>query len=248
MQSDGVLVGEIAHIKAALPGGARFDDAMSNEERRAESNLILMCAVHHIKIDAKRNMWSVEKLEILKAAHEAIYTGAIDRLRDAVEDTTDGVTWRPCKTLAAIYGDEDRTNELPYDIEVVEEFAKRLAGIPLGARSVLAIAVHKGKSVKGSSGRGEIEIIHSLLEASCHCTSSQLAKNLEILEDQRLLWRDEPDFGQPATVYVGNSTGETGWKLIRDIKDASRGESDLIRRVINDLDFSALDEQEGATR
>lgn len=62
MRSDGVLVGEIAHIKAALPDGARFDDDMSNEQRRAEANLLLMCANDHTAIDSDATSWPVSTL------------------------------------------------------------------------------------------------------------------------------------------------------------------------------------------
>jgi hypothetical protein len=42
-------VGEVCHIEAALPGGERFNKAMTNEERRHRSNLLLMCHDHHVE-------------------------------------------------------------------------------------------------------------------------------------------------------------------------------------------------------
>ncbi len=52
MTADEVLVGRIAHIEAALPGGPRFRASMTNEERRSFENLLLMCGTHHDVIDA----------------------------------------------------------------------------------------------------------------------------------------------------------------------------------------------------
>jgi hypothetical protein len=49
MGEDGILVGEIAHIEAAMPDGPRFRKEMTNEERRAFANLLLLCGVHHTK-------------------------------------------------------------------------------------------------------------------------------------------------------------------------------------------------------
>lgn len=81
MGSNGVLVGEIAHIEAALPDGARFNPTMTNKDRRAFNNLMLMCATDHTTIDADFETWTVEVLTELKKKHEAVYTGAIDQLR-----------------------------------------------------------------------------------------------------------------------------------------------------------------------
>ena len=78
MTQDGVLVGEIAHIEAALPSGPRFRASMTNEERRAFGNLLLMCGTHHTIIDKDIARWTIERLTELKKAHEAIYTGAVD--------------------------------------------------------------------------------------------------------------------------------------------------------------------------
>ena len=42
---------QIAHIAAAEPGGSRFDPSMSDGDRRAVDNLILLCQAHHNLID-----------------------------------------------------------------------------------------------------------------------------------------------------------------------------------------------------
>lgn len=45
---------EIAHICAAKPGGPRYDAAMTDEERDAYPNLLLLCLVHHKVVDKIR--------------------------------------------------------------------------------------------------------------------------------------------------------------------------------------------------
>ena len=47
MNGDGVFIGQVCHIEAAEEAGERFNLAMSNEDRRAFSNLMLMCYEHH---------------------------------------------------------------------------------------------------------------------------------------------------------------------------------------------------------
>ena len=48
-----VLNSRIAHIHAASPLGPRYDEAMTDEERRAFDNLILLCLPHAEEVDLK---------------------------------------------------------------------------------------------------------------------------------------------------------------------------------------------------
>lgn len=45
---------ERAHIRAQNPGGPRFDDAMSEDQRDAWENLIWLCHPHHTYVDRHR--------------------------------------------------------------------------------------------------------------------------------------------------------------------------------------------------
>jgi len=63
--SDGegeINIGIAAHICAAAPGGPRYDEKMSREERSSEKNDILMCSDHGKAIDSKDPMFTVEQL------------------------------------------------------------------------------------------------------------------------------------------------------------------------------------------
>jgi hypothetical protein len=52
----GTLLGKIAHICAAEPGGCRYDASMTDEERRGVENLFIVCGKHHDLIDDKNNV------------------------------------------------------------------------------------------------------------------------------------------------------------------------------------------------
>jgi len=65
------LLGEVAHIKGAKPGSPRFDPNQSPDERHAYPNLILLCANHHTVVDSDEEAYTVERLQRMKAAHEA---------------------------------------------------------------------------------------------------------------------------------------------------------------------------------
>jgi hypothetical protein len=71
---DGIsLISKICHIEAAEPGGARYRDAMTDDERRGFDNLILLCDECHTIIDnpANEKTYTVPLLKYWKKTHEA---------------------------------------------------------------------------------------------------------------------------------------------------------------------------------
>lgn len=53
---DGIsIISKICHIAAASKEGPRFDERMTDEERRGFDNLILLCDEHHVMIDNREN-------------------------------------------------------------------------------------------------------------------------------------------------------------------------------------------------
>ena len=68
---EGVVTGEICHIKAASPDGPRYDTNQSDEERHGFDNLLLMCPAHHKVIDDDDEAYTVERLHDLKQRHES---------------------------------------------------------------------------------------------------------------------------------------------------------------------------------
>jgi len=68
--NDGTIVAEICHIEGAEPGGERFNENMTDEQRRAFENLMLLCAVCHKRSD-NVDLYPVETLVEIKQSHEA---------------------------------------------------------------------------------------------------------------------------------------------------------------------------------
>jgi len=74
IDTEGNLIGEIAHIRAASPSGPRYDPNMTDDERRNISNLILLCNDCHKKIDDNPEKYTVELLCEWKKQHESVAT------------------------------------------------------------------------------------------------------------------------------------------------------------------------------
>jgi hypothetical protein len=67
----GTIIGEVCHIRAREEGGPRYDPTQDDGERNGFENLVLMCSVHHKVIDTDVQAYTVERLQEIKAAHEA---------------------------------------------------------------------------------------------------------------------------------------------------------------------------------
>jgi hypothetical protein len=67
---DGVVVGEVCHIKGEKPTAARYDEDQADEERHAYENLIGMCRKHHRIIDSDEDAYPAERLLDMKREHE----------------------------------------------------------------------------------------------------------------------------------------------------------------------------------
>lgn len=68
---DPAIIGEAAHIAGERPGAARYDAAMTDEQRDHYDNLIYVCSNDHVVIDTQRANFPVARLLAMKAGHEA---------------------------------------------------------------------------------------------------------------------------------------------------------------------------------
>lgn len=108
IDSTGVMVGRVCHIEAAMPDGPRFNATMTNDQRRAISNLVLLCGGHHSQIDSKKAeaKWPIAAVRKIKADHEAKFRGLDATLQRSFEssfvDNTDALDPTPPNTFSAL--------------------------------------------------------------------------------------------------------------------------------------------------
>jgi hypothetical protein len=69
--ASGTIIGEICHIRAAQPGGPRYDSTQSDQERHGYDNLIILCGSHHTEVDGDEETYSVKHLVDMKKTHES---------------------------------------------------------------------------------------------------------------------------------------------------------------------------------
>ena len=61
-EENGTITGIICHIKAARPGGPRYDPAQTEVERHTFDNLMMLCARHSKVIDSEPERYAVRQL------------------------------------------------------------------------------------------------------------------------------------------------------------------------------------------
>lgn len=240
VKADGTLVGEIAHIRAAMPDGPRFDASMTNEARRDQSNLMIFCRNHHKIVDSRESEWTVEALTQLKDKHERIYSSALDHLRSQVSDITEGQTYTLPTNLGRLgegwvnLSDE----ELEQSISDLEDLAQRLGRLAPGPRSLLAVMVNAAGPPAWGRGLVDLAIRVAELE-SIVSRPHELRDNYIILREKGFAdVEPEAEGGALFEIFCPGTLRDLGWHFFQELNEI--GDSDLTRRVINDLDFRAL--------
>ncbi len=82
VQDKNNLIGEICHIEARRPDGARYNKYSNDQARREISNLIILCPTHHKIIDNDENTYTVQLLKEMKRQHEFNCKGSSIELND----------------------------------------------------------------------------------------------------------------------------------------------------------------------
>lgn len=77
--SNGIPVGEIAHIVAEQVDGPRGNHVLAGEHRNQPPNLILLCPNHHTEVDKAPQTYSIERLREFKLRHENWVRQSLDR-------------------------------------------------------------------------------------------------------------------------------------------------------------------------
>jgi hypothetical protein len=231
---DGAWIGEIAHIVGAEDGSARHDRDWTPEQLRDISNLMLLCPLHHEKIDnrASRDNYSVEFLCKMKEKHEARYRRAFQGFEQEFLNVTGGNVVTPCGSLGQFWlGDDDQ--ERAWAVETANQIADYLATLTLGARQILAFLVGLDRPID----------IYELARHNSEAEPVRTGRLMRELENRKLAYVDDE---VPHLVVLPTRAADSvfnGWNEFWDmLRDHMAERTDAtVADVIVDLDFSLLD-------
>ncbi len=239
MNSDGDFIGEVCHIEAAMPGGQRFNPKQINEERRSFDNLLLLCHEHH-KVTDNVEVYSVEKLKMMKSEHERKFTDTISKIRDSVIDYAISNLGSLPKTLNRINSLlEWHQNESELEESLIEllPFIESLRKLPIPTRRLLTIMLQRARKI--NSFNNSLEFSPNEVMEACNMDIKEMRKHVSILDNYGLIAEGgEDEYGQQNIEFRDLISG---WPIWKDLLSFSDKASIPLSKFTEELVFEELD-------
>lgn len=245
IDENGKWIGIVCHIEAAMPKGERFNEHMTNEQRREVSNLILLCHPHHVATDDV-DEWDVDKMRKLKEDHERRFRGGIDGLFQEVSDWTQSSVVTPASSLDAF--NESQGWVVTEDVEregnvaEIAKFAEDIRRTPKPARQLLKIIVTEGERMRGSHKDDLVMTVQELMDRT-GLSPGEIASRAEQLDKYKLAYLEADknawmfhEFSGPYVVTHDRSY--PGWARLQGY---CRGAGIDPSAILVDLRFDLLD-------
>lgn len=234
----GNFIGQICHIEAAGEGGERFNPNMTNEERRAFDNIMLMCYEHHIVTNDVIE-YPVSKLKKMKKDHEDKFSGVIQKMQNSIVDYGVAANFSESKVCQALsdrlgYGCSNIENS--ENSHILNKLLSSLIDLPIETRFLLSIMVSRSFMNKW----GECSVPLHEIELATGKDSSYILQQIDILKRRNLISEPEIDeYNCPFCILLGDS--ETGWNYWNDIREYCKKSNIAINNIFVKLDFSLFD-------
>lgn len=236
INGDGVFVGQICHIEAAMPYGQRFNSKQTNEERRSYENLMLMCYEHHKSTDDV-DEFSVERLKEIKKFHEQKFTDIANILQESIFDLTtfSEISYsKCCKKLSTALNWGSSDEDLMECSKEANTWAEKLKKLPIDTRKIFIIMI--SRSTETASGL--FVVLHEIQQVT-GIPSSQMIKHFEMLERYGFLFNIErDDYGNHISFIKKLSSG---WPFWSDLKRFTTETTVTLEELVVNLRFSLLD-------
>jgi hypothetical protein len=234
----GFFVGQICHIEAAEPGGERFNKKQTNEQRRAPSNLVLMCYEHHVETNDV-DKFPVEAMVRIKTEHEKKFSDVVGTMLMTVTDHTTLTTARVPQNLNKIneslkwgLSDEESAESLAELAKLIDKIRQ----VPLPSRELFSILVKRGEKGKFSA---DLDCSIADIKQATQLTTDELRECLSILDKAGLVFdNDKNDFG---VQMIGIAEAKSGWPVWSDLRKFCKKSGLDLSLLIEGLDFSCLE-------
>lgn len=132
-QSSGKVVGRICHIKAASPGGPRYDASQTEDQRHGFENLVIACPVHHDVIDDDPESYTVERLQKIKATHEHSSASVPEPTEDVVRGFIANISENKIVHGSLIFTQNQMGGQVAHSIQNFGPQPRRLATLATNA-------------------------------------------------------------------------------------------------------------------
>ncbi|MGF2144421.1 hypothetical protein ACQUEF_03595 [Vagococcus fluvialis] len=222
-------IGKIAHIEAASQGGPRFNVEQSNDDRRQEHNLMLVCPTCHEEIDIATSTFTVEILKNIKKVHA-------ERIRDLEKEFVvliDNEEIIYPQNLILLYDfvelDEDSIEKgRAEDIKELSEGLKVLSKIPRHVRKYFCFLAENSNK--------DMEISSAYAQESSTLSYEDEKNYFRILEEKKIAYYDHDE--ENISLRLPGKNNEL-WLL--DLSCFCLKNNIKLEKLLVDLNFSYLD-------
>lgn len=239
VNQEGLYVGEVCHIEAAMPGGERFNPNMTNEERRDIKNLVLLCHEHHITTD-NVELFPVSRMREIKRNHENLYRDTLSKMKTSIKDYSNSTTMKKALNGVKInsilsWGLDE--NELLKNVEILNEIIDKLKTVPLQTRKLFGIMVMRAKKGLGIDTLiipvDEVINATDIDKKTCSIHIDSLKRN-GLVSDMEM----NNENGCTECFLYGNPE----WNYWKDIRSFCQKTGIDITKICYELDLSVFDE------
>ena len=244
MNRDGVFIGQVCHIEAAEAGGPRFNPGMTNEERRAASNLVLMCYEHHKVIDDE-STYTTQRLTEIKQEHERRFSAAHLAILQSLTDWTTTNEPQLVRNLGRMnevlkLGLSD--GDLQDSVTEINAHVETLRNIPIDVRAFIGAVANRLQLMQGSGAvQDDTDLLASDFKDAHGVTDATLSERIAQMAAYGV--GSHVEFHSELGVYDGITLYElqSGWPVWIDIAAFCKKTATPIEDFVEDLNFSSLD-------
>jgi hypothetical protein len=247
VNANGRFVGAVCHIKGERPGAARFDKSLTEEKRRAQTNLILLCSTHHTLVDAEPKKYTVGVLSKWKQTRERHFAAVGDTLRqrymDEIADEAKATDLTKPQSLKSFI---KFLEGHPHTIDAntpgkVSKYVGRLRHLAMPDRDLMTAIIERALDLGGSGALGEYGVsvhpddLKTILINKTRLSDYRIQKLGKTLERNDL---GSLDVDEEPRLFISAPDEDLTWS---DIKRFLESRGNELRDVVCDLKFGLLD-------
>lgn len=245
LDTEGDFIGQITHIEAAEIGGPRFNENMSNEERRSFTNLILMCYPHHVKThDVEK--YSVATLKEMKARHEVRFTDVAQTIENAITDHGTKTVAGKAVTLKRwndVMGWDGSPDILEHSVRGIGWTAHQLHQLPTLTRQLLTVIVGRLNKLctRGKNYDYERDVLVKEIAEATRLRVADVLDHVRIMEKYRIAEVQEREDENGLRLDIHMREYPDGGFFLGEFKEYCARTQLPLSALIEELRFDLLD-------
>lgn len=248
IDEDGTFIGQICHIEGVK--GERYNHEMSNEERRAPENLMLMCYEHHIKTNNEQ-IYTVDVLRKMKEEHERKFSNPEDAiLLNFCDHTEDRNVIRP-KNLRKFFDilkyPEDEQDGILDTLNTVIDKLERIPENVLYEYAAIVDRIYKmryNEKITDITGSSSMSILEHDIKSAFRMNDKETFEMAKRFESYDLGFAEKGTFrgNEYEQVYFVLNNLDFEWNFFLDLSEFCANINIKLPSILKKLDFSILDE------